>query len=65
MPESISPIYVTDQFLALRYSVCRQTIWRWAQRGIIPKPVRLSDACTRWSLADIEHRDAERSGEAG
>lgn len=53
-------IYVSAAQLAERYSVNKSTIWRWAQRGVIPQPVRLSEQCTRWRLADIEKRDAER-----
>ncbi|MEX2122385.1 MAG: AlpA family phage regulatory protein [Woeseia sp.] len=52
--------YVSADDLAERYGVNRSTIWRWQQRGIIPKPVRLSEQCTRWRLDLIEHRDAER-----
>lgn len=52
--------FVSADQLAQRYSVDKSTIWRWAQRGIIPKPIRLSEQCTRWPLDAIERRDAER-----
>jgi prophage regulatory protein len=54
--------YVSDSFLADRYSVSRNTVWRWAQQGTLPKPVKLSHGCTRWNLAEIEaHEQAIRS----
>ena len=58
-------IYVSAAQLAERYTVDKSTIWRWAQRGVIPPPIRLSDQCTRWRLAAIEKRDAERDANAG
>jgi prophage regulatory protein len=56
--------YVSDVQLAKRYSVSRCTIWRWTAKGLLPKPVQLSDNCTRWRLDLIEQRDAERDGRA-
>jgi predicted DNA-binding transcriptional regulator AlpA len=52
--------YVSAEQLAERYGVDKSTIWRWTQRDILPKPVRLSEQCTRWKLDQIEQRDAER-----
>jgi predicted DNA-binding transcriptional regulator AlpA len=40
--------WASDQDLAQFYSVSRQTIWRWARQGIIPKPEKLSAGVTRW-----------------
>lgn len=50
--------YIRDTDLADRYSVSRTTIWRWARDGVLPKPLKISSACTRWRLEDIERRDA-------
>lgn len=52
--------FISASQLAERYGVDRSTVWRWAARGIIPAPVKLSDQCTRWRLEQIEQRDAER-----
>lgn len=49
--------YVSDSFLADRYSVSRNTVWRWVQQGTIPKPIKFSHGCTRWSLAEVEARE--------
>lgn len=54
--------YLSDLQLAKRYSVSRSTIWRWAQRGVIPHPKQLSQGCTRWRLDEIESCDAARDG---
>ncbi len=56
--------YVSVTQLARRYSVDRSTIWRWVQRGILPQPFPFSEQTTRWKLADIERRDAEREATA-
>ena len=56
--------YVSVLDLAQRYHINRATVWRWAQRGIIPAPVKLSEQCTRWRLAEIERCDAERDTKA-
>ncbi|MBC8381409.1 MAG: AlpA family phage regulatory protein [SAR92 clade bacterium] len=45
--------YLSDKNLAIRYDVCRTTIWRWTRTGKFPKPVKLGGA-TRWRLSDIE-----------
>jgi predicted DNA-binding transcriptional regulator AlpA len=52
--------YVSDRQLAERYSVHRATIWRWSQKGLLPKPVSLSEQCTRWVLGEIEELDEAR-----
>ncbi len=52
--------YISDAQLAERYSVSRSTIWRWASKRILPKPVQLSPGCTRWRKEEVEQRDAER-----
>jgi predicted DNA-binding transcriptional regulator AlpA len=51
--------YVSDNFLAKRYNVARQTIWRWVREGTFPPPVKLSPGCSRWSMASVE--ESERS----
>jgi len=57
-------IYVTDNLLAARYNVCRQTIWRWAQQGKFPAPIVLSPGCTRWHLPTVEQWEAEQNQKA-
>lgn len=54
------PAYLTDRQAATRYSVSRNTVWRWAKDGGFPKPVQLSPQCTRWRLADLEAWEANQ-----
>ena len=56
-------VYVSASDLARRYNVDRSTIWRWVQRGF-PKPIKLSEQCTRWRLDEVERYDAEREQSA-
>lgn len=47
--------YLSDTQLAQRFSVSRQTIWRWhRERADFPRACSLSPGCTRWQLAEIE-----------
>ncbi|MEY8142143.1 helix-turn-helix transcriptional regulator [Falsihalocynthiibacter sp. CO-5D18] len=42
-----------------RYSVSRQTIWRWSKNDpAFPKPVNISMGTTRWRLADLQRYEA-------
>lgn len=53
--------YLSDKQVAARYSVTRQTVWRWARdRADFPKAVILSQGCTRWRLTDLEQWEAQR-----
>ncbi len=54
--------YVNDRFLAARWGVTRTTPWDWARlKPDFPQPVRLSERCTRWKLADIEAWEAKQA----
>lgn len=53
------PQYLSDKGLADRYSVHRVTLWRWAQVGKFPQPVKINGS-TRWKLADIEAWEAKQ-----
>lgn len=55
--------FASDSQLAERYAVHRGTIWRWAADGEsgFPQPIKISDGCTRWNLADVEQFDAARA----
>ncbi len=45
--------YISDKFLAERYGVSRNTIWRWTRTGRLPKPVKFGERITRWRLDDV------------
>lgn len=53
--------YLTDKQTALRFSVSRQSIWRWANAGSFPKPIKLSEGTARWRVADLEKFEAEKA----
>ncbi len=51
--------YLSDADLAERYSVSRNTVWRWHRdRPDFPRAVSLSPGCTRWRLSEIEEWEA-------
>jgi prophage regulatory protein len=54
-------VYLSASQLAKRYGIHVVTVWRWAQVGRLPKPVRLTPRTTRWLKNEIEACDAERS----
>ena len=56
--------FITDSFLAERYSVHRVTIWRWVREGKFPSPIKLTAGCSRWRMSDVESHEAEREGAA-
>lgn len=45
--------YFSDRQLAERYAVHRATPWRWIKTRDFPKPVKLTEGCTRWRLSDV------------
>lgn len=43
-----------------------RTVWRMAQTGDIPAPIRLSERVVRWRLSDLrEHLDRKATGASG
>ncbi|HMN39654.1 MAG TPA: helix-turn-helix domain-containing protein [Phycisphaerales bacterium] len=43
-----------------------RTVWRMAQTGNIPAPIRLSERVVRWRLSDLrEHLDRKAAGASG
>ena len=50
---ALNEIYLRDIAVAQRYGVCRQTVWRWAEQGALPKPIKLSQGVTRWRVSDL------------
>lgn len=53
--------YLKDADVAERYGVSRTSVWRWQKKDPkFPAPVKLSDGCTRWKLADLEAWEANR-----
>lgn len=43
-----------------------RTVWRMAQTGEIPTPIRLGERIVRWRLSDLrEHLDRKAAGASG
>jgi prophage regulatory protein len=45
-------IFYTDKELAIRYSISRESIWRWARIGEFPKPIKLNGS-SRWNIDQL------------
>lgn len=53
--------YLSDTQLAQRFSVSRQTVWRWhRERADFPRAHSLSPGCTRWRLSEVEAWEQSR-----
>ncbi|MHA6347593.1 helix-turn-helix transcriptional regulator [Roseivivax sp. CAU 1761] len=50
--------YLRDLMVARRYGVSRQSVWRWAAQGRLPKPIKLSEGATRWRESDLLAHEA-------
>jgi predicted DNA-binding transcriptional regulator AlpA len=58
-------MFLTDKQLGARWSVTRQTIWKWLREDVtFPRPARLSSGTTRWRLDDVESWESSRCGSA-
>lgn len=53
-------VYLSAAQLARRYGVHIVTVWRWAQTGQLPPPVRLTSRTTRWRRDEVEACEAKR-----
>lgn len=55
-PEAIRAVvderYLRDIDLAERYQIHRNSVWRWAAQGKLPKPVAVGGS-KRWKLSEI------------
>ncbi len=57
------PPRLRDVDLAEFYGVHRATIWRWVERGLLPRPVKLSPQTTRFRRDDIVALERDQLGE--
>lgn len=48
--------FLTDNDVAQRYGVVRQTVWRWAKtHPTFPRPLNISPGTSRWKLSELVH----------
>ncbi|WP_297776017.1 helix-turn-helix domain-containing protein [uncultured Roseovarius sp.] len=52
-------LYLSVEQVAKRFSVSKDTIWRWKRNGEFPAPVKLGGTTTRWRLSDIEEYESQ------
>ena len=57
-------IFYSDKQLAERYGVTRQSIWRWVREGVMPRPLRIGKAATRWEQSTIQKWEQSKRGAA-
>jgi len=51
--------YLTVEEVAERYSVSKDSIWRWKREGKFPRAVRVGPGCTRWRMSDLVEYDSK------
>lgn len=52
-PERL-PAYVSRSTLARELDMSESTVDEMVRRGVLPRPLRLSNGCVRWSWASVE-----------
>ncbi len=48
------PKYLRPKDAAAFLAVAISTLWRWTQKGLLPKPKRLSRRCSVWEITDLQ-----------
>ena len=46
--------FIRMRELVKRVPVSKAHIWRLVQAGKFPRPIKLSEKCTVWKIADVE-----------
>ncbi|MCP1676650.1 putative DNA-binding transcriptional regulator AlpA [Natronocella acetinitrilica] len=46
-------MYLSNNQVQKRYNISRTTIWRWTEKGIMPKPHDIG-GLKRWRLDELE-----------
>lgn len=52
-------LYLSVDQVAARFSVSKDSIWRWRRDGEFPAPIKLGGRTTRWRLADIKDWESQ------
>lgn len=56
------PSYLSRSTLAAELDVSESTVDEMVRRGVLPRPLRLSSGCVRWSWAAVEQALASLGG---
>ena len=51
--------YLSVDQVAARFSVSKDTIWRWRRNGDFPAPRKLGGNTSRWRLSEIEEWEGQ------
>jgi len=61
----MTPTWLTDKQMALRYSCSRKWIWTQVKRDEdFPRPVKFSNGATRFNAAQADAYDAKKLADA-
>jgi len=54
--------FVSVKQISTRYNIGVASVWRWAQDkdNKFPKPIKLSQGCTRWKESDLLKWESEK-----
>mgnify|MGYP006285887575 CR=1 FL=1 len=52
-----TPFCYSDRDLAERYRISRQSVWRWARIGKLPKPRSIGENSTRWLASEVHEAE--------
>lgn len=53
----------SDQDVAKELGISRCTVWRYADNGIIPQPLRISPGCSRFNMKAVRQAIAQRAAD--
>lgn len=56
------PSFLSRASLAVELDISESTVDEMVRRGVLPKPVKLSSGCVRWSWIAVESALASLSG---
>jgi prophage regulatory protein len=51
-PWALQERFLKDSEVAARYGIARQTVWRYAKKGLLPPPIKIANS-TRWPLSAL------------
>ena len=49
--------FISVKSVAERYGIGVSTVWYWVKNGILPKPYKLANNTTRWSIEELDKVD--------
>lgn len=62
MAHTAPPAYLSRSTLAAQLDMSESTVDEMVRRGVLPRPLRLSNGCVRWSWSAVETALASLSG---